>query len=175
MSVIDDVQEGSANVEFKVVYGDNEVKEGVILTPTQVKDQPIVSWKHEDGALYTLVKTDPDAPSRENPEFGEWRHWVVMNIKGNDINNGFKLDDYVGCGAPKDTGLHRYIFLLFKQKEEIKTEGLNPRTSFLKNGREKNSTRKLIEQFDLGNPIAATWYRGEWDDYVPTLYAQFTD
>merc|ERR1711991_886974 len=122
-----------------------------------------------------------------------------MNIKGNDINNGFKLDDYVGCGAPKgifkkidkrkgkkkkmkiliytyiDTGLHRYIFLLFKQKEEIKTEGLNPRTSFLKNGREKNSTRKLIEQFDLGNPIAATWYRGEWDDYVPTLYAQFTD
>jgi len=26
---------------------------------------------------YTLVMTDPDAPSRNDPKFGEWRHWIV--------------------------------------------------------------------------------------------------
>ncbi|KAF8414558.1 hypothetical protein L210DRAFT_3434826, partial [Boletus edulis BED1] len=26
---------------------------------------------------YTLVMTDPDAPSRSDPKMGEWRHWLV--------------------------------------------------------------------------------------------------
>lgn len=33
---------------------------GNVLTPTQVKDQPTVSWEAEDGAFYTLCMTDPD-------------------------------------------------------------------------------------------------------------------
>lgn len=28
---------------------------------------------------YTLVMTDPDAPSRKDPKFGQWRHWVVSS------------------------------------------------------------------------------------------------
>jgi len=28
---------------------------------------------------YTLVMTDPDAPSRADPKYGQFRHWVVRN------------------------------------------------------------------------------------------------
>jgi hypothetical protein len=45
----------------KVVFDtDTEASLGNILTPTQVQRPPkTVSWDAEQGALYTLVKTDP--------------------------------------------------------------------------------------------------------------------
>ncbi len=55
--------------------------------------------------------SDPDAPSREDPKFGEWRHWLVVNIPGNNIASGEVQAEYVGAGPPKGTGLHRYIIL----------------------------------------------------------------
>lgn len=32
--------------------------------------------------------TDPDAPSRANPVNGEIKHWLVINIKGDDVKSG---------------------------------------------------------------------------------------
>ncbi len=51
---------------------------------------------------------DPDAPSRKEPKFREWHHWMVGNIPGTDINNGEVLSDYVGAGPPPKTG--KYYF-----------------------------------------------------------------
>ena len=47
---------------------------------------------------------DPDAPSRAEPIRREFVHWLVVNISGNDINNGQVLVEYVGRGAPKGCG-----------------------------------------------------------------------
>ena len=55
--------------------------------------------------------TDPDAPSRSDPKWGEWRHWLVFNIPGNQLGKGDVWWTYIGSGPPKDTGLHRYVFL----------------------------------------------------------------
>lgn len=55
--------------------------------------------------------SDPDAPSRVDPKWREWRHWLVGNIPGFDVSKGETLSEYIGSGPPKDTGLHRYIFL----------------------------------------------------------------
>lgn len=30
---------------------------------------------------YTLVMTDPDAPSRSDNKYGQWRHWVVSRLE----------------------------------------------------------------------------------------------
>lgn len=51
-----------------------------------------------------FLPTDPDAPSRENPKFGEWQHWLVGNVSGNDLAGGETLSEYVGSGPPKGTG-----------------------------------------------------------------------
>lgn len=60
------------------------------LTPTQVKDKPTLSWEAEDGAYYTLLLVDPDAPSRTDPKNREFRHWLVMNIPGTMVDQGGK-------------------------------------------------------------------------------------
>ena len=58
-----------------------------------------------------ITTTDPDAPSRVDPSWREWRHWLVGNIPGTEVSKGEVLSEYIGAGPPKDTGLHRYIFL----------------------------------------------------------------
>ena len=47
---------------------------------------------------------DPDAPSRQDPKFREWHHWLVVNIPGNDVSKGDVLSMYVGAGPPEGTG-----------------------------------------------------------------------
>lgn len=61
------------------------------------------------------MKVDPDAPSRENPMYRVFRHWLVMNIPESNVESGDEIIEYIGSGSPNGTGLHRYIFLVFKQ------------------------------------------------------------
>lgn len=42
---------------WQVKYGDIEVNNGTVLTPTQAKNQPQLSWAAEEGALYTVCMT----------------------------------------------------------------------------------------------------------------------
>ena len=82
-----------------------------------------------------LTLTDPDAPSRDNPEWSEMCHWIVANISTaqqtfsvlsipefglsveadkDKVTEG--LDDvveYKPPGPPPKTGKHRYVFLVF--------------------------------------------------------------
>lgn len=101
---------------------------GKELTPTQVKDKPQVTWQANKGAYYTLMMVDPDAPSRTDPKFREIRHWLVMNILESAVESGDEITEYRGSGAPKGTGLHRYIFLVYKQPNG-KIEHTEPHTS----------------------------------------------
>ena len=83
-----------------------------VITPTQAQSKPVVGWEAEKGAYYTLVLTDPDAPSRAEPKLREWVHWVRVNIPGDNLpcdgeDGGEDLKIYVGAGPPADTGLHR--------------------------------------------------------------------
>lgn len=34
----------------------------------------------------------------------EWHHFLVVNMKGNDISSGCVMSDYIGAGPPKGTG-----------------------------------------------------------------------
>ena len=46
-------------------------------------------------------------------------HWLVLNIPGNDVSKGEVRKGYIGSGPPKDTGLHRYTFVLYKHDQPI--------------------------------------------------------
>lgn len=149
-----------------------EVSEGNILTPTQVKDLPKVQWQAKDNSYYTVCMTDPDAPSRKEPTYREWHHWLVGNVPGNKISEGETLSEYVGSGPPPDTGLHRYVFLIYEQPDgKIKFD--EPRlTNRSGENRGGFSIRKFAEKYKLGDPIAGNLYQAEYDDYVPILYKQ---
>lgn len=101
-----------------MIYADDlHVCAGNELTPRQVRDQPLVRWPVADAAsFYTLLLCDPDAPSSDDPTMREVLHWCVVNVLGGDVaNGGDTLFEYIGSGAPENTGLHRYVFLVFRQ------------------------------------------------------------
>lgn len=111
--VVPDVIDSSPPAPLEVTYSQGiKVDGGNVLTPTKVKDPPLVKWQAEKNAFYALVMTDPDAPSRREPKFREWHHWLVGNIPGDNVSKGEVLTEYVGAGPPKNTGLHRYVLLV---------------------------------------------------------------
>ncbi|KAL9889831.1 protein D3-like [Glossina fuscipes fuscipes] len=170
--IIPDVIDKGPKDFLKITYNNKkEVNLGAELTPTQTKDEPVVEWNGEPNAYYTLIMTDPDAPSRREHQLREWQHWMVVNIPDKALNKGEVLTAYVGSGPPKDTGLHRYVFLLYKQSEKlnfIEPYLYNNST----NGRSGFSTLKFARKYKLGQPIAGNFYQSQYDNYVPQLYMQ---
>ncbi|KAG7318151.1 hypothetical protein KOW79_017906 [Hemibagrus wyckioides] len=157
-----------------VKYGSLEIDElGKVFTPTQVQNRPtVIEWEGCDSSkLYTLAMTDPDAPSRKDPKFREWHHFLVVNMKGNDVSSGCVMSDYVGSGPPKGTGLHRYVWLVYEQPGPV---NCNERVLTNRSGdnRGKFKIQDFRKKYSLGAPVAGTCYQAEWDDYVPKLYEQ---
>ena len=77
---------------------------------------------------YTVILTDPDARDREKHEYREWVHLVVVNVpivKQEDdsflfdTNSGDTVIEYIGSAPPPETGLHRYVFLVYEQTKAI--------------------------------------------------------
>lgn len=171
LNVIPDVISAEPTDFLRVTYGKEQANKGNELTPTAVQNKPNVEWAAEEGSFYTLLMTDPDAPSRTNPKMREWHHWLIGNIPGNQVDKGDVITDYVGSGPPKGSGLHRYVFLVFKQPKKISfTEGKISKT--IGKGREKFSTKNFVKKYSLGSPIAGNMFQAQYDDYVPKLYAQ---
>ncbi|CAH1270242.1 PEBP1 [Branchiostoma lanceolatum] len=173
--IVPDVIDTAPTVAAEVTYG--VADDGVIsvdfgneLTPTQVKSPPQVTWPVDDGSLYTLVMTDPDAPSRANPRFREFHHWLVGNIPGNDIQNGETLSQYIGSAPPRRRGLHRYVFLVYEQPGRLEFEERRLGNSSMAH-RSRFRTREFASKYNLGDPVAGNFYQAQWDDWVPSLYA----
>ncbi|KAK4057420.1 carboxypeptidase Y inhibitor [Microbotryomycetes sp. JL221] len=124
------------------------VQLGNELTPDQGQGDPVVSFvaaaqdPEEQQSTYCLLSFDPDAPSRENQEFGPWRHYVLGGLKPKSIeeissaveskgergvaNQGLveqtesPISPWVAPSPGKGTGLHRYCFALYKQPRPLK-------------------------------------------------------
>ncbi|XP_055586649.1 protein D2-like [Uranotaenia lowii] len=151
-----------------------KVEMGNELTPTQVKDKPMLDWKVDDGGtLYTLILTDPDAPSRANPKMREWKHWLVVNIPGVAVSKGTVLADFVSSAPPQASGLHRYVFLVYKQPGKINPD--EPVLSKHNPNRAQFQAAEFAEKYNLGSPIAGNFYQAQYDDHVPQVYASLTE
>lgn len=104
---------------------------GNTLEPKELKDAPSVSLsgQNNDHAQFVVTLTDPDAPSRQDPKWSEFCHWIAT---GSDLASGnsgggnggeagsptLRLTDlsevmpYKPPGPPGGTGKHRYVFLV---------------------------------------------------------------
>jgi len=171
--IVPDLIDEAPKTLLKVSYSGGVTVDGGELTPTQVKDEPKVEWQADDGSFYTLLMTDPDAPSRKDPKFGEVRHWLVVNIPGSDINAGETKYQYIGSGPPSGSGLHRYIFLVFEQSKGKQEFDVPTVTNRSREGRLSTKTRKLIADYNL-QLVAGNFYFAKFDDYVPILQAQLS-
>lgn len=105
------------------------VEQGNKLSTKDTQEPPKVTYTANTASplnldkTYTLVLTDPDAPSRVDKKWSEYCHFVETGIKFHDtkgglITNGHKVIKYMGPGPPPGTGDHRYVFILFEEIED---------------------------------------------------------
>lgn len=170
--VVPDVIDSAPVASIEIEWPTSGVRaiQGNELKPSQVKTLPKISFEGKSDKLYSLLMVDPDAPSRKDPKFREFCHFVVVNIPGTEVTKGDTLVEYIGSGPPLGTGLHRYVFLLYEQKAKI-TSSMKVSKTMLK-GRPSFSAKKFAKENNLGEPIAANFYQAQYDDYVPILHAQ---
>lgn len=80
------------------------------------------------GLRYTIAMTDPDAPSRDNPEWSEMCHWIAANVSlhsSSSIQKKFdEIMPYKPPGPPETTGKHRYVLIAYAPAN-MTTEPLN--------------------------------------------------
>ncbi|XP_001850217.2 protein D1 [Culex quinquefasciatus] len=175
--VVPDVVDAAPTELAKVSYPSGvSANGGNELTPTQVKEQPQIEWTVDDpSSYYTLFMVDPDAPNRAEPKFRSVCHWFVGNIPGTRIAEGDHRIAFVGSGPPQGSGLHRYIFLVYKQPTGKLDLSDAPQTSNRsRNNRLNFQHKSFVERYGLGPLVAGNFYRAQFDDYVPTLHAQLS-
>ncbi|CAN6484911.1 unnamed protein product [Victoria cruziana] len=96
------------------------------------------------------VMVDPDSPSPSEPYLGEHLHWIVINIPG--TTDAFFGTEVVSYEMPTPSiGVHRYVFVLFKQKERRPV--VSPPAS-----RDCFNTKWFAEEHSLGLPVAAVYF-----------------
>jgi len=157
--------------------GAGEIKTGQVVTPTQAQEKPVLGWEAEEGSYYTVILTDPDAPSRAEPKLREYVHWARVNILGENLpcdgqDGGDDLKEYVGAGPPSNTGDHRYFFLVFKQQDGKTDFDDDERIPFVNSGRPNFKTADFAAKYNLGAPIAWSYFKASYDNYVLELYAK---
>ncbi|KAL5288504.1 PEBP1.2 family protein [Megaselia abdita] len=145
---------------------------GQCMMPMQVQREPTVTWRAEKDALYTLVMTDPDVPSRIDQSLADVRHWWVVNIKGGNSRNGQTVFKWLGSAPDKNTGCHRYVFLLFKQSSEIKIDTyVGTDTTTDQNLRLFTKIKDLQEEYGL-ELKCGNFYRAGYDKTTDKLREQ---
>ncbi|RYR64682.1 hypothetical protein HN51_013888 [Arachis hypogaea] len=142
------------SVGMSVYYGSKHVTNGCDIKPSMATNPPKVTLTGGNiHSLYTLVMTDPDAPSPSEPTMREWLHWVVVDIPGGaNPNQGKEIVAYMGPRPP--VGIHRYILILFEQKGVLGgVEQPATRANF--------NTRYFARQFNLGLPVATVYFNSQ--------------
>nr|XP_018914504.1 PREDICTED: OV-16 antigen-like [Bemisia tabaci] len=158
MLIVPDVVHTAPEQKIDVWFGTYFAEMGNVVHEDVVSKQPVLLlWKWNPGDFFTLIVTGPDVPNSELPTDAEWRHWIVMNIPGNDVLKGYTLRDYVGFGNETELGIHRMVFLVFKQPRPymrspeaiLRTSDSAYRGFF--------STRNFVRMHNLGIPVAANF------------------
>eukprot|EP01037_Dinobryon_pediforme_P039117 gene39117-47508_t len=80
-------------------------------------------------SYYTLILSDPDALWLL---MDEYVHWVVMNIPGDQVSRGTTVLPYLGPAPAKGSGMHRYVFSLYRQTTQFAGSQIDQCARFFK-------------------------------------------
>ncbi|CAH0387418.1 unnamed protein product [Bemisia tabaci] len=136
-----------------------EVDFGNILLVNEIKFAPyLIRYPMKNSTFYTVMMVGLDEPSEEAPTDREWLYYLVCNIPGLTIFQGDAIAKWVQPMPKMSTGMHRYVFLIYKQKS---------RTAIVENeisaGRSDKdragfSHQRFAEKNNFGKPIAVNFF-----------------
>jgi hypothetical protein len=142
--------------------------DGNVILPEQTVEQPVVTYTPAPSTYYTLIMTDPDAPTRAKPSSREFIHWAVVNIPGNDINSGEQVCSYMGAVPPYNGGAHRYLFLLYQQLVPCPPENVAWACEYF-NMRGGLRSSDFAAQLGMVAPVGFDGFVSQWSPWVETL------
>jgi hypothetical protein len=96
-------------------------------------------------------------------------------------HTGNTIVQYVGCGAPENTGYHRYTFLVYKQNEAFDASKFNGGAVIINKGGEGADrpcfkTRDFVQLYESPPTlVAVNCFQAQYDESVPELYAWLGD
>lgn len=166
------------SIAVQITYNHkDQVKDGNIVPVAITEKQPEVSLKflsqignssqptQSADDFYTLIMTDPDAPSRVNPNLREFIHWVIVNIPAHQVNLGTTVLPYLPPAPAYATGLHRYIFCLYKQKCLLNKEEIAAASEFFQERKEIKSYQWIyaLSNLFVSIPVGLEAFLTEWD------------
>ena len=115
-------------------------------------------WSRTNHPQLTIAMSDPDAPSRDNPEWSEICHWIATSVSLSDPDDDSAYDfeevmPWKPPGPPPKTGKHRYVFVALSPVNGT-TESLNLRKPDDRQHwgfeHERQGLRKWAEEMGLG-------------------------
>ncbi|EKG22310.1 Phosphatidylethanolamine-binding protein PEBP [Macrophomina phaseolina MS6] len=178
-----------------ITWPSNETADlGNTLEPDDLQKAPSIRLDDEptsastngpckSNMTYVVAVTDPDAPSRDNPEWSEFCHWIISGVplSGPDAActspdgmqnagqiqaatqtaaNGLKeVMEYYPPGPPPKTGKHRYVFLAFAPANSTSLPLSPTKPKERKHwgtGKERHGVRQWAEENGLV-PVAANF------------------
>ncbi|KAG1730387.1 phosphatidylethanolamine-binding protein [Suillus paluster] len=143
---------------------------GNTLTETDTADEPTVAFipvqvpAVNGESTYTLVMTDPDAPSKADPRYAQFRHWVVTGVK---VTPAAQLTTpavtpYYPPTPPAGSGKHRYVVLLYQEPNAgFSIPADAPERDNESKNRMKWNAAKFAEQYGLKLVGVNYFYVGE--------------
>nr|XP_018905739.1 PREDICTED: protein D1-like isoform X2 [Bemisia tabaci] len=135
---------------------------------------PFIHWKSDESEFYTLMMLNLDVPSRENPSQREWIVWLMTNIPGCWVMRGDELIEYEEPDPEKGTGSHRYVLLIYHQKQgkqKFREYAFNliPGILHQECRRQKFNSRLFAADYSLGEPIGINFWETEWVQKIKVI------
>lgn len=105
----------SCQIDITYPSSHEVVSLGNKIDPAHTQEAPVVNLACSPTASknesYTVILTDPDAPSRKNPKWAEMCHWIATLPSSDGSDEQGEIVEYKPPGPPPKTGYHRYVFL----------------------------------------------------------------
>ncbi|CAN6195236.1 unnamed protein product [Urochloa humidicola] len=159
--VIDDVVNLFVpTVPLSVRYGTRDLTNGCEIRPSIAANPPAIQIAGRANDLFTMLMTDPDAPSPSEPSMREWLHWLVVNVPGgaDPSHQGDVVVPYMSPRPP--VGIHRYVVVVFQQKGRIHSPpAMAPGGDH--DARVGFRTRAFADRHHLGDPVAALYFNAQ--------------
>lgn len=137
------IDEFTPRLQLNITWHKAAVELGKSIKPKKMKDEPLVTLVNPHSGSpsaadcdcdkhpqIVVALTDPDAPSRIDPQWGQFCHWIATYSTCSSTNGVQLLSEldpiveYKPPSPPKKTGPHRYIFVALSAKNGT-TDKLN--------------------------------------------------
>lgn len=105
--------------DLVVRFGQNYLSPGQTISVDQAAQAFDADWFGNDNLLYTLLLIDNDRPYPNNRIDSPYLLTLIIDIPGNNYENGYAEMPYEAPQVPEDSAPHRLTLLIFQQTRHL--------------------------------------------------------